>query len=51
VRPVGELGKEIESVAAAGDARLWPAGGRLALALGLATLGWAVPLYVLYLLW
>lgn len=49
--PVGELGEVLESAAAAAGSRRWPAGGRLMLALGLATLAWVGPLFVFYLLW
>ena len=51
MRPVGELSKEIEPAVAGRASGAWPAGGRLVLAVGLALLGWAVPVAVLYLLW
>ena len=51
MRPVGELVKEIEPVVAARDSGGWPVGGRVALALALAMLAWAVPVVILYLLW
>lgn len=49
--PVGELGEEVEPAAEAVGSRMTTAGGRIALALGLALLAWTVPLFVLYLLW
>jgi hypothetical protein len=47
---VRELDKDIEPGVAVRQACVWPTGGRLMLALGLAMLGWAVPLAVFYLL-